>query len=1339
MQVFGSGPRLDAPQGDTARQAVAALRGYAYQLYTSSLAWLALGDGALLHLEVAEDYAVATREALKGVQVKNTSDAITLQSEGVRTAIDAYVDLVARNPTRRVSLQYLTTSQIGLERKLADRIGGAPALAYWRRAAAGADLAPLRALIASLKLKAATQDHLNALSDEAYRQDFLQRIHWDCGAPGLAEVRSDLEAGLIEYVARTRRLSSHAARNLVPNVLERVLLTAVHDGARTLRSADLLTLIDDVAMVAVPIEQLAGAFHGADPAGPISRGRLLASADDLPLPQIYAPRTALVEAIDGARRACGLAIASGATGLGKSLIARLVADKSGASWSIVDFRHLGPAEAATRLAQLQRELAGASPTHVLLDDLNDMDDPSVRDGLIRVLAGLKRRDTTAIVTSYRSPANTTLHQLAPDAAAPVDIPYLDLGEVEHLVSQMGGEAKYAESVYRAAANGHPQLTMAALLHLQTSNWSRRSIAAVLGGQLQAELGAERRVIRQRLVSALSEDAQTLLLRMSLIRGGFGRDLVLEIAGLDPAMARGGLVLDQLVGPWIEPFQKKKLRVSPLIEDAADDVLSFAERRAVHRCVASAILNRSDLDAADAPAALHHALLSEEKDLVVGFAGSVIASDSEMIEVLAPFLVELMFLPTAEPIFAKDGAASGMMRLAQLIVLLPYGTAEQVRSCWNALEQERGAVKGADLFEGLVHSKLLLNPRTGELFDDWLEILLRFDRLCLTDPNLAKTSLSIQSSSPDAPSPTGVLFGGQLRNIRTVRGFRAILERLDREDAATRERVFSAFRPGRSDISILVNHGWLRESPTEGFDWEAAQSDYGALADLALGWGNRMLASRCAIAQAICIDENGHDAERALASLAAGEAKIGFDVAFGRARAKIHWRRRDHATALPLLTAAAEAGGQDALERAHIAREAGISAAMLNHWDKAQQWFERAQAAAAVHDEIPSVRAMSVGLLADIANVAARAGRPDIAVLKMREALKALPTLDQDGTLAEAHCHRVIRHGVLWLYREITGKILDSNEEIVYQPGAASNPEPLEAIRSHPVAALDIAFYLLADIDEALITPTGYYRDFRKDLVAGPVLSQEISATISDDHKTILTHDPTDFVTRLRRHVSLVALIESGAAREALKDLTKPRRGTIPLGLVPQDASAEVLRAGADYLLSFAIGAAMVRAFDAIDAAVAQGLAAQEIVGLHPLLRRIGGEASNLTSDREGAANAVWVVREDLSARPDDLCWTAVWLLFHVHSSRLQAGVLQPTIAWIFAGVDHLVRNARFRLTLPAVNVPPVEAVLAAPERTAASAARLLVALAPAVATRLVPMVRARLDDIAAPKAASSSG
>lgn len=1338
MEVFGSGPRLDAPRGDTGRQAVASLRGYAYQLYVSALAWLALGDGEMLYLEVAEDYATASRGVLDGVQVKDTapSGSVTLRSEGVRKAIDAYVDLMRRNPDRRVTLRYLTTSRAALEQQKKHRHAEGPALLYWRRAAAGADLAALRALVADLDLAADTKAYLSGLSDDDYRKAFLQRVHWDCGAPDLADVRSDLEAGLVEYAATTRRLSSHAARALTPTVAEKVLLTAVRDGPRALRRADLLQLIDDASLVAVPVQQLASAFQGNGYQMATDRPPLLNPASDIPMPAIYAPRETLMTAIDQARRNCGLAIVHGATGLGKSLAARMAAAQTEAAWSIADLRNLSAAESAARLGYIQAELATSPSPHVILDDLNDFDEPAVRDGLARLLASLRRRDGTAIVTSYRPPAKTTLQQLTNDPADPIEAPYFEEAEVADLVVATGGESKYGGPVYRAAANGHPHLTMAALLHLQSSAWSRRSVASILGGDMQSELDVERRAIRQRFVHAMDLDAQTLLLRTSLIRDGFDRDLALAVASIEPSVPRGGLVLDQLLGPWIEPYRRNRLRVSPLLNDAATDVFSPAECRAVHRRVAETLMRGGTVEPLDASALMHHALRSEVSALVVGFAHSVMTCNSETLELLSPFLVDLAFLDTDKPIFSLDPSASAMMRLAQLLALLPHGTADRARACWDALEREREEVKGPDLFEGLMLSKVLVQQRTGALFDDWIDLVLRFDRVCLAVPKLSENARSLGSGG--APHATGVMLASQMRNIRNVAQFRELLERLDREDAETRARLFSSFRPDRGDISILVNHGWLIESRTENFDWETAQREYGAAADIAMRWGDRLLASRCYIAQSICIDENGGDADRALAALAAAQDRVGFDIAISRARAKIFWRARNHEAALPLLEAAAQVGGQTALERAYIAREAGISAANLGDWSAAVNWFDRAQRAATEASALPMVRAMSVGLLADTGQAAWHAGRPDLTVGKMREALVALPTIDQDGTLEEAHCHRVVRHGLLWLYHQVTGDAPGFDEEIVYAPGASSNPEPNEAIRGHPVVSLDISFYLLAEIDRALPEPTGYHLVFRDDLLGGPILGSEISTAIDEDHRALLTRDPNNIVMRLRREGAMAALMKDGGIRRVGFDVFNPKRGEIPLPVIDADAPEAVYRGAEDYLLSFAIAAALSRAFDIIDIITAEGLAAPEISGLHPLLERMSGHSSPPTNDREGAANALWRLRQDVSVEPAELCWSGTWLLLHVDNSLLRKGVEEPLIAWIFAAVDHLVRHARFRLFSPATTAGPIEALIAAPGRDRAAAAGLLLALAPAAPTSLLSEVRARLDKIAGTSSAGGS-
>ena len=76
------------PVGDVERQAVASLRGYAYQVAAAALAWLDVHDNGRIYLEVAEDYATVAQQALDATQVKDTvnSGSVTLNTEAVRDA-----------------------------------------------------------------------------------------------------------------------------------------------------------------------------------------------------------------------------------------------------------------------------------------------------------------------------------------------------------------------------------------------------------------------------------------------------------------------------------------------------------------------------------------------------------------------------------------------------------------------------------------------------------------------------------------------------------------------------------------------------------------------------------------------------------------------------------------------------------------------------------------------------------------------------------------------------------------------------------------------------------------------------------------------------------------------------------------------------------------------------------------------------------------------------------------------------------------------------------------------------------------------------------------------------
>jgi len=79
-------------QNDPNREAVAALRGYKYQILYSVLAWITLDDDDILYLEGAEDFDHINTHRATTVQIKETkgSGNITLRTKSVVEAICNY-------------------------------------------------------------------------------------------------------------------------------------------------------------------------------------------------------------------------------------------------------------------------------------------------------------------------------------------------------------------------------------------------------------------------------------------------------------------------------------------------------------------------------------------------------------------------------------------------------------------------------------------------------------------------------------------------------------------------------------------------------------------------------------------------------------------------------------------------------------------------------------------------------------------------------------------------------------------------------------------------------------------------------------------------------------------------------------------------------------------------------------------------------------------------------------------------------------------------------------------------------------------------------------------------
>ena len=314
---------------DEARQAVDAIGGYAYQLYQTVYGWIGLGSNELLFVEVAEDYATAAKDRLEGVQVRRTAGNITLRSEPIIQAINAFWELKDKNPKQRVTFRYLTTSLIGHEQGLSfpNKMGG---LEYWRVAArVGANTKPLREALQALPLREPILTLAREGSDQQLRDELLHPVNWEVGEPPLDNLRELITRELVWRAERATQANIREIEALVDPLVARVLYIATKKAGRELSSIELDRLIQDRTQTQIPTAALRRLLAPQDTTATLATADVPSDASARPLPSPLAARTTLVQELATRLPTEGLLVLRGASGLGKSTLARLVARQLG--------------------------------------------------------------------------------------------------------------------------------------------------------------------------------------------------------------------------------------------------------------------------------------------------------------------------------------------------------------------------------------------------------------------------------------------------------------------------------------------------------------------------------------------------------------------------------------------------------------------------------------------------------------------------------------------------------------------------------------------------------------------------------------------------------------------------------------------------------------------------------------------------------------------------------------------------------------------------------------------------------------------------------------------------
>ena len=547
-----SARELNVPSEEKARQAVDALRGYAYQIYQSLLAWIALEPPQELHLEVAEDYAVLAERACSVVQVKDTpSSSVTLNSPSIRKAIQSLWNLQVENPNLDLRFRFLTTALIGKEQKVTFP-NGQPGLLYWRTAAREmGETGPIQSFLAGLGFSDELQRFASSATAEEFRQRILRPMSFDCGTNDIATIRQGIYDRLVHHGAKFG-VPPREAERASDSLIAKVLATVIQRSGRRLTSAAFRRCFEMNTMMSVPTSLMRSLMTGMGSLPGISSQVAIGWVptewlSDLSQPSRVLQRSAITSDLWARLGRSNALWLHGSSGVGKSTLAQLITRRSSGRWLRVDFRDLDGKGISNRLRSLVVDPNFTLAAGVVLEDLGIGLDSSAQQRLATVMQCMQRVYGCVIVTSANAPTALIRDALGGCDATP--IPYLTLDEVKQLVIGAGGDGEvWGVSVFVFCSSGHPQLVAARISGLSRRGWPQTELFPIgNGGLAGAEIEEQRASVRNRLINELPQNHRDLLYRLTLFAGHFDRGLAMAVADVPIALSIPGEILDSLVG------------------------------------------------------------------------------------------------------------------------------------------------------------------------------------------------------------------------------------------------------------------------------------------------------------------------------------------------------------------------------------------------------------------------------------------------------------------------------------------------------------------------------------------------------------------------------------------------------------------------------------------------------------------------------------------------------------------------------------------------------------------------------------------------------------------------
>jgi hypothetical protein len=1133
--------------GDPRRQAVPSFHGDAYQAWWSIDAWLRLTDAnEVIYLEGAEDFDFVGHKVATTVQVKDNAGTISLGSAKARKALENFWTLSHQEVHRRIYFHYLTTSSVAKEQD--GDFGGAKGIEVWRAAQTNSDLAiqVSRYLATKLDVSSPLGLFLNSSEPQLVQEHLIKRFHWLTDQQDLAAVKrsvTDRITILLSEQHHPLALVSNVQKNLESKFWE-ILLEPL-SARRCLNRAELLRQVEaaTITYLPVPVGQLPTL---------IANTRLGAGLLNLFLdrkapkpPELLLLRRTLTQCLEELIKQRKVVLLTGTVYKGKTTVAQLVSATLCPEAWWVNLTGRQPDQVDNLLLALASKIeSGNCPSLIVIDDLDigPTAHRAYRDSLALVLYRASAGGRGIILTARGASSNSAIIHDFNDLVL-LEVPELSSEEIEALCIEHGcpkDNATFWGFLVSTRTGGHPKLVQVQLAELAAHGWPKPSPTDVT--TLSPAVTSARQMARQLLSYTESPPIAEFVYLVSECSVLMHRSVAIQLAESVPGLTNGGDILDSLTGKWLERLEDQWYRTTTLLSGIAAEVWSAEKRKKAHIRLYDAILSKRKFDPSEAAALLFHAYIGGEPWRLAHTAMLLQRIDGEE----ASRLIErqLFWLPfvalEAGQSITDDAMAGAILRVLQFRVAstLDVDYLPQICARWADDIEKIGIPEAKilnrammSLFIGFAEStKVPLKSRLESILEiqippsEILENLADFSKRFFDSGNTGGVL-------PEGGTITQVMLFNASRCFLGLGDLRSLLQWLDNMATEEIRQQFDAMLewPVVQSLGAFVQSAWAAvHEQTK--DWEPWIALLERVEDYAKRRGSPRFGREAVKARATILTEYLDRGQEALKALDWAEAEFGQSTVLMEQRANVFFHAQKDESVLEIWNQLTSDPDNSNILDPYAYRRAGMSAARLKKWEKAEQIFN----AAADSIQPGAFELTKFGLRVDAALSVSLRGDQTAAAMLLADAVLALPA--EAGREGDERWEAV-QLAAVEVCRTIENSIWKQSEaKAQFDPGYSSSPDlkvskvnPGQAARREmtQVQILCLAATLSKD-------PVGFAKEL--EILAGSryfsvrwiAVEAQLALAYSTGAgagfvETLLAFDraTTDFLAKMQRGLSLI--------------------------------------------------------------------------------------------------------------------------------------------------------------------------------------------------------------------------